>query len=242
MFRKIFFLLLLLAQTSMLFGQATCSCTLEGNVISKDKTVFPSSTLVGTADAKTLTNGDAAAKAFPNVWSTEFGSRETDFVEIDLEKIQPISSVRLLGRNDCGSQQWCMDRMLYVRIELLSETTAEAITYFSLNNPKTIANNIASAATAQSGMEESAAKAFSRFGNDPKNGKYVSRSNIIATAANPTRIKIESLITPLPNRARTISVSNAPTHNQFNPPTIRRTIATLKRIFLTYMGVQPSFS
>jgi iron complex outermembrane receptor protein len=36
MFRKIFFLLLLLAQTSMLFGQATCSCTLEGNVISKE--------------------------------------------------------------------------------------------------------------------------------------------------------------------------------------------------------------
>lgn len=36
MFRKIFFLLLLLAPASMLFGQAACSCTLEGNVTSKE--------------------------------------------------------------------------------------------------------------------------------------------------------------------------------------------------------------
>lgn len=36
MFRKIFFLLLLLAPTSLLFGQVACSCILEGNVTSKE--------------------------------------------------------------------------------------------------------------------------------------------------------------------------------------------------------------
>ncbi|NBP66202.1 MAG: hypothetical protein EBU66_16320, partial [Bacteroidetes bacterium] len=148
-----------------------------GNVISKGKLVYSTSTMVGTADASTLTNGDTTPKSFPDLWSTEYGSRNTDFVEIDLEQKQPIGSIRLLGRNDCGSEQWCMDRMLYVRIELLNTTTNEALTYYSINNPQTIANTKESAAHAVSDMEASAAQAFSRFGNDPKNGKFILMTN-----------------------------------------------------------------
>ncbi|NDB84173.1 MAG: hypothetical protein EB127_15855, partial [Alphaproteobacteria bacterium] len=148
-----------------------------GKVISNGKTVYPSSTMSGSADAQTLTNGDPTVKSFPHIWCTEFGSRDTDFVEIDLGSEQSISSVRLLGRNDCGSEEWCINRMLYVRIELLTTTTNEALEYYSSHNPQTSANIQASAAQGYSDMEASAAKAFNSIGNDPKNGKYILISN-----------------------------------------------------------------
>ena len=137
-----------------------------GVVLSQGKMVYATSTMAGTADASTLTNGKESLRNFPDIWSNELGNKENDFVEIDLEEDQPIYSVQILGRGDCGTEQWCKDRMYNLRIELLSTTTDDATSYYTQYNPKNIA-----------AIQASAANAFSRYGNDPKNGKFLLSTN-----------------------------------------------------------------
>ena len=62
----------------------------------------------------------------------------------------------------------------------------------------------------------------------PKNGKYVSLSNIIARALTPTKTYINVVSTLLPKIRDTILTLKRHTNNQFSPPIIRRDIAILK--------------
>jgi len=86
--------------------------------IARNRPVFATSTIRGGADSTVVVDGTLSPRNFPQIWQSKSGNRNEEFLEIDLGSIQAISSIEVIGRYNCNSNQTCMDRMLGLRIEV----------------------------------------------------------------------------------------------------------------------------
>ena len=96
----------------------------EANV-ARNRPVFATSTIRGGADPSVVVDGTLRPRNFPGIWQSKSGNRSEEFFEIDLGSRKNISSIQVIGRDNCNSHQSCMDRMLGLRIEVNEDSTID---------------------------------------------------------------------------------------------------------------------
>ena len=99
---------------------------LLGINIALGKPTYATSTLEGSSPPSSVVDGTTELLNSTKIWHSASSNRNYEFLEIDLGSSQPISSIRILGRGDCGNDIGCNERMLNLRVEINNHTTDEA--------------------------------------------------------------------------------------------------------------------
>jgi len=120
--------------------------------ISLGKPVFASSSLQGSSPPSIVVDGTPFIRGSTNIWHSGTTDRDGEFIEIDLGSSQPITSIRILGRSDCGNDVVCNQRMANLRLEINDWTSDEAKSAYAayvpiapITNFQTIQDSIAPA-------------------------------------------------------------------------------------------------
>jgi hypothetical protein len=103
--------------------------------------VYATSTLDGAAAPSIVVDGNTELRGIPDIWHSATTDR-SEYIEIDLGKETHVTSVRIIGRNDCPIVAWCDDRMNKLRIQVRNDTDADATaTYMQIKSLQASAAN-----------------------------------------------------------------------------------------------------
>jgi len=105
----------------------------DGKNIARGKATYSTSTMEGMAKSSTVVRGTRKLRSGSDVWQSATMNRDTEFIEIDLGSMQYISSVKIMGRNDCEANSQCSDRMAGIRLEINKDTSDDAKKEYATN-------------------------------------------------------------------------------------------------------------
>jgi hypothetical protein len=99
--------------------------------IAAGKLVYATSNYPQTENPTIVVDDSRAVRDFPNLWQAGTNARDKEFLEIDLGDMNYISSIQILGRGNCRKAQYCMDRMMGVRIEINKHTNPNVLNAYA---------------------------------------------------------------------------------------------------------------
>ena len=91
--------------------------------IAAGKLVYATSNYPQSENPRIVLDDSRVVRDFPNLWQSGTNARDKEFLEIDLGDVNFISSIQILGRGNCRNAQYCIDRMMGVRIEINQHTS-----------------------------------------------------------------------------------------------------------------------
>jgi hypothetical protein len=95
----------------------------KGKNIAAGLPIYSTSFMESMSPPTILLDGSTTPRSPPDIWQSATTDRENEFVELDLGSVKMISSVQILGRNDCDINSECADRMASVRVEINKDTS-----------------------------------------------------------------------------------------------------------------------
>jgi hypothetical protein len=98
----------------------------KGKNIALGLPIYSTSVMEGMSPPTILLDGTTTPRSPPDIWQSATMDRANEFVELDLGSVKMISSVKILGRNDCDVNSECADRMASVRVEINKDTSDDA--------------------------------------------------------------------------------------------------------------------
>jgi hypothetical protein len=99
--------------------------------IAAGKLVYATSNHPETQNPTIVVDDSRAVRDFPNLWQSGTNDRNKEFLEIDLGDMNFISSIQILGRGNCRNAQYCIDRMMGVRIEINKHTNPNVLNAYA---------------------------------------------------------------------------------------------------------------
>jgi hypothetical protein len=99
--------------------------------IAAGKAVYATSNHPETQNPIIVVDDSRAVRDFPTIWQSGTNSRDKEFLEIDLGDVNFISSIQILGRGNCRNAQYCIDRMMGVRIEINEHTNPNVLSAYA---------------------------------------------------------------------------------------------------------------
>lgn len=99
--------------------------------IAAGKAVYATSNHPETQNPMIVVDDSRAVRDFPTIWQSGTNLRDKEFLEIDLGDVNFISSIQILGRGNCRNAQYCIDRMMGVRIEINKHTNPNVLSAYA---------------------------------------------------------------------------------------------------------------
>ena len=99
--------------------------------IAAGKLVYATSNYPQTENPTIVVDDSRAVRDFPNLWQAGTNARDKEFLEIDLGDMNFISSIQILGRGNCRKAQYCIDRMMGLRIEINKHTNPNVLNAYA---------------------------------------------------------------------------------------------------------------
>jgi hypothetical protein len=99
--------------------------------IAAGKLVYATSNYPQIESPSIVVDDSRAVRDFPNLWQSGTNDRNKEFLEIDLGDMNFISSIQILGRGNCRNAQYCIDRMMGVRIEINKHTNPNVLNAYA---------------------------------------------------------------------------------------------------------------